>query len=226
MGRYAYFSNGFEYKFWFAVQDSGFEFLEKVGAVNVSEESEYNFDEDMIENDNEHHFCDANCDKPIKNPKEMLFIGNCLFCDTECQQNFSGGEPNTPHDLDELEDKYRFLKWFNESVFDSSETFLLSDIQGIDDKWIDSYIRQTSRLQFELEINKDALLKYITETGLPVPDWDLYDKDTDGTDKMYSMFDDIYMETENESKLADHCLACILYHMSSYDDSITGFYEC
>lgn len=27
MGRYCYFSNGFEYKFWFGIQESGFEFL-------------------------------------------------------------------------------------------------------------------------------------------------------------------------------------------------------
>ena len=28
MGRYCFFSNGFEYKFWFGVQESGFEFLQ------------------------------------------------------------------------------------------------------------------------------------------------------------------------------------------------------
>lgn len=31
MGRYCYFSNGFEYKFWFGVQESGFDFLLNAG---------------------------------------------------------------------------------------------------------------------------------------------------------------------------------------------------
>jgi hypothetical protein len=37
MGRYCYFSNGFEYKFWFGEQPSGFDFLRRIITLTETE---------------------------------------------------------------------------------------------------------------------------------------------------------------------------------------------
>jgi hypothetical protein len=44
MGRYCYFSNGYEYKFWYAVQDSGFCFLEDEGVIEINIDYDINVD--------------------------------------------------------------------------------------------------------------------------------------------------------------------------------------
>ena len=44
MGRYARFNTGFEYKYWFALQDSGFDFLKDV--IDFDDRTTYDIDED------------------------------------------------------------------------------------------------------------------------------------------------------------------------------------
>jgi Ca2+-binding RTX toxin-like protein len=51
-------------------------------------------------------------------------------------------------------------------------------------------------------------------------DWDSTKRS--GTDKMY---ENLCANMEHTDKNADFCLACIVYHMSSYDDDICGEYD-
>lgn len=223
MGRYCYFSNGVEYKFWFAVQDSGFG---NIQGVDENARDNYNISYD---NEGEHPFCSCNCDKEPINPLNMLRDGENLFCDEDCKQRFTGGESNDPLDIHRLCKLYELLQFCKNSGYDVSDCTI--DSEELDGELLEDWeenglIQVSDSKTFELKVYEEELLTFITNTGFPLPRWEDYSKDTDGTDKLmtalYEFPDD---KIDNESKYADYLLACVIYHMNLYDDDIRGRYE-
>ena len=182
MGRWCYFRNGVDYKFWFGIQNSGFDFLD--GIVGVNEKQLYCFDED------------------------------------DCE----GTE---------------FLEWWeNESAktglgnsFTLSELNECSTAESFKEEWKE-YLLEAENVQFEMGVDSDALLLFIKAIGsvFQIPKFQEYEMTSEGTDKLWN---DICVHFENtkydktipEIRKADFCLACLIYHMSLYNDSICGIYE-
>ena len=223
MGRYCYFGNGFEYKFWLGTQDSGFEFLNNAG---VRESLSKNYDLCYwLENSGDHLFCDANCDKEITNPCNMVRVKDCLFCDDNCRNNFTGVVGYSDVDMEQQERKYQFAVWAK--TFAGGETITegeLEDLDGYNDDW-DEFLEESlceGTRTFTLDVDREELLAHIMSYGIELPVFADYTSDTDGTDKMYA---ELCNNMESTYKNANFCLACIVYHMSSYDGDICGDYE-
>jgi len=222
MGRWCYFSNGFEYKFRFGVQDSGFDNITGVCEDQQPPEYYHTYESD------EHPFCSCNCDKEPKNPLNMLRDGENLFCDEECKQNFTGGEPNEPLDMERFCELYKFLEYCDTTGWENGCTFVP---EGLDDGttldvwnrngWISLNI---DSVDFVLNVDKEELLTSITNSGFAVPIWEDYSKDSEGTESLYSNLS--HKNTHDERRYADYVLSCLIYHMSLYDDSICGSYDC
>lgn len=170
MGRRCHFFNGFNYKFWFACQDSGFDFLEEI--VGVDEQ--------------EYYIVDRDCD------------------DDE------------------------FIEWWGDD--ESNDCVLLSDVverPGFNHSWLD-YFHEAGTYQFEMSVNSDTLLQFINEkySEFQIPKFQDYEMNTDGTTKLCNTICDQYETIVGDtSKQADFCLACVIYHMSLYDDNISGEYH-
>jgi hypothetical protein len=220
MGRYATFANGFTYKFWFACQTSGFDFLEGNG-VESDEYPEYDLVL-FLENDGEHHFCDRNCDKEIKSPHEMLWVNGCVFCDTECHAKFNGvmdnvGDVTEQKWKEDNETKYQMILWAKEQDDYVNEDEVPAEYRDKLDK--------TPINNFQLTVERNELLTHLQTYGYQLPKFDEYEGDTKGTTKMYN---DVLKQWNNqdESDKANFCLGCIIYHMSNYDNNISGMYEC
>jgi hypothetical protein len=224
MGRHCFFGNGFEYKFWVGIQDSGFTFLESAG---VKECVLRNYDLRLwAENDGEHLFCYANCDKEIRNPRNMIRVKDCLFCDVECLNNFTGVFiDNAEDDIEYRERKYHFAVWAE--TYAGGETITEDDLEELDgfncdwNEFLEEALCEQN-VTFDLNVDREKLLEHIKNYCYEIPKFDNYLCDTDGTDKMYR---DILKNQEHTSEYANFCLACIVYHMSSYDDTICGEYE-
>jgi hypothetical protein len=228
MGRWCYFNNGFEYKFWFGRQNSGFLFFADKG-VKCDEQREYDIPS-FFENDGEHHFCDANCDKEIKPIHEMLLINNLLFCDAECQANFTG-DADEVKDLDgeawkkAMEVKYRLVQWAS-----TQEDHVYED--DLPEKAFTLFLQPGDNVMFQLTVNRYELLAHLQTCGFQLPDFDSYNQEIDGINDMY---DDVLKQWNDQgdeeveryasSKRANFCLGCILYHMSGYEEDLTGMYE-
>ena len=222
MGRWCFFSNGFSYKFWFCVQDSGFQ---NITGVDENNEPIYS----VLYEQDEHPFCSCNCDKPPKNPADMLRDGENLFCDEECKKNFTGGEPNEPLDMERLCHLWGFLTYCKENGLMFGDTI---EQDGIDEEtkavWEDNgWMSPSQSVDFSLDVDKQELLTSIQKSGFAVPIWEDYDEDDKGTDSLWGDLSNDYDEnTHDEERYADYVLSCLIYHMSLYDDSISGHYEC
>ena len=223
MGRYCYFGNGFHYKFWFGVQDSGFGFLNNAGVkTNISKIYDMCY---WLENSGDHLFCATNCDKMITNPCNMVRFKDCLFCDDECRNNFTGEFTDEEVDMEYMERKYHFAVWAKtyaggESITEEE----LEELDGYNDDW-DEFLEESiceANFTFTLDVDREKLLTHIESYGFELPQFDDYAGTPTGTQKMYAT---LCANMEHTDKNADFCLACIVYHMSSYDDEIHGDYD-
>jgi len=224
MGRYCYFGNGFQYKFWVGVQDSGFGFLNNAGVKeNISRIYDLHY---WLENNScDHLFCATNCDKEITNPCNMVRFKDCLFCDDECRNNFNEEFTDEEVDMEYQERKYHFAVWAK--TYAGNGTFSedeLKEWDGYNADW-DEFLEESlceDNFTFTLDVDREKLLTHIESYGFELPKFDDYAGTTDGTDKMYA---NLCVNMEHTDKNADFCLACIVYHMSSYDDDICGEYQ-
>jgi hypothetical protein len=231
MGRWCYFSNEFQYKFLFGIQDSGFKFLD-CPAVDVNEECEY-----MLEDYNvleEHPFCDTNCDKDMKCPTEMLVVGNNLFCDEDCKANFTGDEPDNLLDINYLTKKYKFLNWAKQRCDEYDNCFTLSDLLDTEREIVEPCIQECrdNGINFTISVtDSDTFLDYIKESwpNYNIPKFS--DFGEDNTEELYDNLLTQFQDSDNDVasiqlENANFCLACLLYHMTLHNDGeIAGNYE-
>ena len=97
----------------------------------------------------------------------------------------------------------------------------------------DDYLYEMERrdtVDFTLRIDNEALLMLIEKTadGVPVPDFDDYASDCEGTNKLWE--DLLELDTdgqkERETPFYNWVLACLLFHMASWHGTeFTGNFE-
>jgi hypothetical protein len=141
MGRYAMFSTNFEYKFWFALQDSGFDFLS--GVIRFDDQTTYHIDEDY---DTE---CDSKAQQQINEEfkewalDQMVLTPDAYGYKPEYADNMALCESDSTRNCSfELtdQDKSNLLDWINkQGHFVPDWTKYSSDCKGTealyDDLW-------------------------------------------------------------------------------------------
>jgi hypothetical protein len=174
MGRWCNL-NGFEYKFWFGCQESGFDFLD--GVATVWESPTYFVELDTLESD------------------------------------------ETDND-----DKNDFIEWYesNGERSDWSQDEL-DDDSSFNTAWIGKYVFESSTYEFRITDIGDEFLEYLQSQPFDLPDFDAYEKTIAGTGAMY---DNLLTKVDKDtSDAANFCLACIVYHLSTYSDDVSGTYD-
>lgn len=234
MGRWCYFDNEFQYKFYCGVQDSGFDYLKEHGVTIGPYAYEHNFML-FLENNCEHLLCDANCDKPLKHPKDMIVVGGELFCDEECRANFTG-EPCEDERIcmKRAATTYEFICWAKEQ----GDTVRHEDAPYRDNDpfWnelLDDTLDRSNEI-FCLDVDRNQLFAHLQSYGIDLPNFNDYTTDFDGLNKLYNDLDGLpanYLtatreqQKEIELQTSNFTLACLLYHMSADTQTITGFYQ-
>lgn len=184
MGRWCYFDNGFKYKFYCGVQDSGFDYLEDyIGAECTHEHNLVLFlamdceDEDLT--------------------VEQAATKQEFICWAKQQ-----GDNNVRHEDAPYRDNDPF---WNELLDQSLDT----DIEI-----------------FTLHVYRNDLLTHLQSYGYDLPNFSDYTTDLDGLNKLYEDLDNHLPQHLDPLATSNFTLACLLYHMSTTNERITGYYGC
>jgi|LakMenE01Jun11ns_1017448.scaffolds.fasta_scaffold9872514_2 hypothetical protein len=199
MGRYAYFSNGFEYKFWFCIQDSK---LDVADGIDVTVTKMYYFN-DVSENP--HKYDDGTDDS-----KEFIQLANELpeMIDQEVM------ECNIPSHLR----KFITADCVNPDMLSFNLTIdqerVYADIQG---KCSDLDIPIPDIHQYSLDDGGTYDLQdYFNE----------YESEEYLNRYNYRTGEQCPLD-EYKRYVADLCLACVLYHQGQFNGwELSGQYEC
>jgi hypothetical protein len=147
MGRWAHFNTGFEYKFWFAVQDSGFGFLEDI--IRFHDRTTYRIDDDY----------ETECDCPIQQQINEEFKAWALIQET-LSPDATGFQPEWADNMTLCEsDSQRYC------VFDTTEQNKSNLLNWIMRDWItenEKYLPDFTKYSSDAE-GTEALCKDLSD---------------------------------------------------------------